>query len=62
MLKQTKARVLEGNQHYGDKLYSVFEVHTEAIRKGKLSSLRSLASLLRSRRRSIGLLRTMKFF
>ncbi len=37
VLKQTKARVLEGNRHYADKLYSVFEVHTEAIRKGKLS-------------------------
>jgi len=37
VLKQTKARVLEGNHHYADKLYSIFEVHTEAIRKGKLS-------------------------
>ncbi len=36
VLKQTKARMLEGNRHYADKLYSVFEVHTEGIRKGKL--------------------------
>jgi len=36
VLQQTKARVLEGNHHYGDKLYSVFEVHAEGIRKGKL--------------------------
>jgi transposase, IS5 family len=36
VLKQTRVRVLEGNHHYADKLYSVFEVHTEAIRKGKL--------------------------
>lgn len=37
VLQQTQARVLEGNPHYADKLYSVFEVHTEGIRKGKLS-------------------------
>lgn len=37
VLQQTKARVLEGNPHYEDKLFSIFEVHTEGIRKGKLS-------------------------
>jgi IS5 family transposase len=47
VLKQTKARVLEGNQHYGDKLYSVFEVHTEAIRKGKLSKPTEFGKLVK---------------
>jgi IS5 family transposase len=47
VLKQTKARVLEGNQHYVDKLYSVFEVHTEAIRKGKLSKPTEFGKLVK---------------
>jgi IS5 family transposase len=47
VLKQTKARVLEGDQHYPDKLYSVFEVHTEAIRKGKLSKPTEFGKLVK---------------
>jgi IS5 family transposase len=47
VLKQTKARVLEGNQHYADKLYSIFEVHTEAIRKGKLSKPTEFGKLVK---------------
>jgi transposase, IS5 family len=35
VLEQTKARVLEGNTHFQEKLFSLFEEHTEAIRKGK---------------------------
>jgi len=35
VLEQTKARVLEGNTHFQDKVLSLFEEHTEAIRKGK---------------------------
>ncbi len=35
VMRQTKARVFEGNTHYEDKLFSVFETSTEAIRKGK---------------------------
>jgi transposase, IS5 family len=35
VLEQTKARVLKGDTHYPDKVLSVFETHTEAIRKGK---------------------------
>jgi IS5 family transposase len=35
VLAQTRARVLRGNTHYPDKLLSLFEPHTEAIRKGK---------------------------
>jgi transposase, IS5 family len=47
VLKQTKARVLEGNHHYADKLYSVFEVHTEGIRKGKLSKPTEFGKLVK---------------
>ena len=35
MLEQTQARVIEGNTHFKDKVLSLFEEHTEAIRKGK---------------------------
>jgi IS5 family transposase len=35
VLAQTRARILFGNTHYPGKLLSVFEPHTEAIRKGK---------------------------
>jgi IS5 family transposase len=35
VMRQTKARVFEGNTHFADKLFSVFETSTEAIRKGK---------------------------
>ena len=37
VLRQTEARVFEGNTHYKEKLFSLFEEHTEAIRKGKAS-------------------------
>src|SRR5437763_2332260 len=35
VLEQTDARVLGGDTHVADKVLSVFEPHTEAIRKGK---------------------------
>jgi IS5 family transposase len=35
VVAQTKARVFGGNTHYPDKVISIFEPHTEAIRKGK---------------------------
>lgn len=35
VLKQTRARVLKGDTHYPHKLLSLFEPHSEAIRKGK---------------------------
>jgi len=35
VLEQTKARVIDGNTHFKDKVLSLFEEHTEAIRKGK---------------------------
>jgi IS5 family transposase len=36
VLEQTDARILGGDIHVADKLLSVFEPHTEAIRKGKM--------------------------
>jgi IS5 family transposase len=35
VVAQTRARVLKGDTHYPDKVLSLFEPHTEAIRKGK---------------------------
>ena len=37
ILDQTRARLLGGDIHVPDKVLSVFEPHTEAIRKGKIS-------------------------
>ena len=37
LLDQTRARLLGGDIHVPDKVLSVFEPHTEAIRKGKIS-------------------------
>ena len=36
VLTQTRARLLGGDTHVPDKVLSVFEPHTEAIRKGKM--------------------------
>jgi IS5 family transposase len=37
VLEQTRGRVLGGDTHVPDKVLSVFEPHTEAIRKGKIA-------------------------
>lgn len=37
VLAQTRARILRGDTHYPDKVVSLFEPHTEIIRKGKLA-------------------------
>jgi IS5 family transposase len=37
VLAQTRARVLHGDTHYPDKIVSLFEPHTDIIRKGKLT-------------------------
>jgi transposase, IS5 family len=37
VIRQTKARILDGNTKHPEKLASVFEPHTEIIRKGKAS-------------------------
>ena len=38
VLAQTRARVLRGDTHYPGKVVSLFEPHTDIIRKGKLAS------------------------
>jgi IS5 family transposase len=37
ILDQTRARLLGGDTHVPDKILSIFEPHTEAIRKGKIA-------------------------
>ena len=37
VIRQTKARIFDGNTQHPDKLVSMFEEHTEIIRKGKAS-------------------------
>ena len=37
ILEQTRARLMGGDTHVPDKVLSVFEPHTEAIRKGKIA-------------------------
>ena len=37
VLGQTRARLIDGDTHVVDKVLSVFEPHTEAIRKGKIA-------------------------
>lgn len=38
VLAQTRARILGGDTHVPDKVLSIFEPHTEAIRKGKIAT------------------------
>src|SRR5213592_3641599 len=38
VLAQTRARVLRGDTHYPGKVVSLFEPHTDIIRKGKLAT------------------------
>lgn len=35
VIQQTKARIVRGDTHYKEKIFSIFEPFTEAIRKGK---------------------------
>ncbi len=47
VLVQTKARVLEGNTHFPNKLLSLFETATEAIRKGKAAKPTEFGKLVK---------------
>jgi IS5 family transposase len=53
VMAQTRARIFQNDTHYPDKLFSLFEPHTEAIRKGKPPSPPNLASCSKSRKRRI---------
>jgi len=47
VIRQTKARVLGGNTHAEGKLLSVFETHTEVIRKGKTDKPNEFGKLIK---------------
>jgi IS5 family transposase len=47
VIAQTKERVWEGNRHVVDKVLSLFEPHTEAIRKGKAHKPNEFGRLVR---------------
>src|SRR5438128_5051063 len=47
VIQQTRARVLAGDIHYPDKVLSLVEPHTEAIRKGKASKLTAVGKLVK---------------
>ena len=47
VIRQTKARVFQGITQYPDKILSVFEPHTEIIRKGKTSKPNEFGNLVK---------------
>jgi IS5 family transposase len=47
VIAQTRARIFQNDTHYPDKLFSLFEPHTEAIRKGKASKPTEFGKLLK---------------
>lgn len=47
VLAQTRARILKGDTHYPHKLLSLFEPHTEAIRKGKAAKPTEFGKLVK---------------
>jgi IS5 family transposase len=47
VIHQTRARVLGGNTHAAGKLFSVFETHTEVIRKGKTDKPNEFGKLVK---------------
>jgi IS5 family transposase len=46
VVDQTRARVLRGDTHVPDKVLSVFEPHTETIRKGKIATPNEFGKLV----------------
>ena len=46
VVDQTRARILGGNTHVPDKVLSVFEPHTETIRKGKIAKPNEFGKLV----------------
>jgi len=47
VIAQTRARIFAGDTHYRDKVFSLFEPHTEAIRKGKASKPTEFGKLVK---------------
>jgi len=46
VVDQTRARLLGGDTHVPDKVLSIFEPHTETIRKGKISKPNEFGKLV----------------
>jgi IS5 family transposase len=47
VISQTRQRILEGNTHAEGKIFSVFETHTEIIRKGKTDKPNEFGKLVK---------------
>ena len=47
VMAQTQARIFKNDTHYSDKVFSLFEPHSEAIRKGKAAKPTEFGKLLR---------------
>jgi IS5 family transposase len=47
IIEQTRARVFRGDTHYPDKVLSLFEPHTEVIRKGKAAKPTEFGKLVK---------------
>jgi IS5 family transposase len=56
VIAQTRARVFGGNTHYPGKLLSLFEPHTEAIRKGKAAKPTEFGHLVKIQEAEHGLI------
>ncbi len=56
VLAQTRARVLKGDIHYPDKVLSIFEPQTEAIRKGKATKPTEFGKLVKIQEAEAGLI------
>ena len=56
VLAQTRARVLKGDTHYPDKLLSLFEPQTEAIRKGKAAKPTEFGKVVKIQEAEAGLI------
>ena len=56
VLAQTRARVLEGDTHYPDKVLSLFEPETEAIRKGKAAKPTEFGKVVKIQEAEAGLI------
>jgi len=49
---QTRERIFKGNTHVAGKLVSLFEPHTEVIRKGKAAKPTEFGKMVKIRNRS----------
>ncbi len=56
VLAQTRARVLKGDTHYPDKVLSLFEPATEAIRKGKAAKPTEFGKVVKIQEAEAGLI------